>query len=179
MYNTIRYDKWCSQKLTYDCWIYYTEPTTKNWKSEKLKTKTRICSEVSVNSPGNPCSQSGRRKGRLLWDCRKGFKPGIKEWRADGWRELWVDGTDGGSATQRTGWVRIGEICEWLTKGSRELIPETRGSILEGTILLFVEKMMWMGERVWSKMKSECCEEAELWWGYADMKVGWLWGLCR
>jgi len=26
--------------------------------------------------------------------------------------------------------------------------------------LLFVEKMMWMGER--AKMKSECCEEAEL-----------------
>jgi len=41
--------------------------------------------------------------------------------------------------------------------------------------LLFVEKMMWKGERVWPKMKSECCEEAELWWGYADMKVGWLW----
>ena len=31
-----------------------------------------------------------------------------------------------------------------------------------------------MDERVWPKMKSECCEEAELWWGYADMKVGWL-----
>ena len=28
-------------------------------------------------------------------------------------------------------------------------------------------------------MKSEFCEEAELWWGYADMKVGWLWELCR
>ena len=40
--------------------------------------------------------------------------------------------------------------------------------------LLFVKKMMWMDERVWPKMKSECCEEAELWWGYADMKVGWL-----
>ena len=34
-------------------------------------------------------------------------------------------------------------------------------------------------ERVWPKMKRECCEEAELWWGYADMKVGWLWELCR
>ena len=34
-------------------------------------------------------------------------------------------------------------------------------------------------ERVWPKMKSECCEEAELWWGYADMKVGWLWELYR
>ena len=28
--------------------------------------------------------------------------------------------------------------------------------------LLFVEKIMWMDERVCSKMKSECCEEAEL-----------------
>jgi len=28
-------------------------------------------------------------------------------------------------------------------------------------------------------MKSECCEEAELWRGYADTKVGWLWKLCR
>ena len=23
----------------------------------------------------------------------------------------------------------------------------------------------------------ECCEDAELWWGYTDMKVGWLWEL--
>ena len=28
--------------------------------------------------------------------------------------------------------------------------------------LLYVEKMMWMDERVSPKMKSECCEEAEL-----------------
>ena len=28
--------------------------------------------------------------------------------------------------------------------------------------LLFVEKMIRMEERVWPKMKSECCEEAEL-----------------
>ena len=29
---------------------------------------------------------------------------------------------------------KIGEISAWLTEGSQELIPETRGSILEGTI---------------------------------------------
>jgi len=29
---------------------------------------------------------------------------------------------------------RIGEISAWLMEGSRELIPETRRSILEGTI---------------------------------------------
>jgi len=37
---------------------------------------------VSVNSPGNPCSQSGRRKGRLRWEgfAEKGdFEPGMKE----------------------------------------------------------------------------------------------------
>jgi len=45
--------------------------------------------------------------------------------------------------------------------------------------LLYVDKMMWMDERVWPKMKSECCEEAGLWWVYADMKVGRLWELCR
>ena len=28
--------------------------------------------------------------------------------------------------------------------------------------LLFVEKMVWMDEQVLTKMKSECCEEAEL-----------------
>ena len=38
---------------------------------------------------------------------------------------------------------------------------------------------MWMDERVWPKMKSKCYEEAGLWWGYADKKVGWLWELCR
>ena len=34
--------------------------------------------------------------------------------------------------------------------------------------LLFVGMM---GKQVWPKMKSECCKEAELWLGYADMKV--------
>ena len=43
-------------------------------------------------------------------------------------------GTDGGSAARGTGRGRIGEISAGLTEGSRELIPETTGSILEGTI---------------------------------------------
>ena len=37
--------------------IYRTKPTTKSGKKE-LKSKKQICSEVSVNSPGNPWSQS-------------------------------------------------------------------------------------------------------------------------
>ena len=46
--------------------IYCTEPTSNKWKTEKGKSiKKRMCSEVLVNSPGNPWSQSWRRKGRL------------------------------------------------------------------------------------------------------------------
>ena len=36
------------------------------------------------------------------------------------------------------------------------------GKHTERNDLLFVEKIMRMGERVRPKMKSECCEEAEL-----------------
>jgi len=65
-YDTIRDDILTyAQKPTRVSLIYGTEPATKKWKTEKLKSNKPICSEVSVNSPGNPWSQSGRRKGRL------------------------------------------------------------------------------------------------------------------
>jgi len=36
--------------------------------NRKSREKKRICLEVSVNSPGNPWSQSMRRNGRLWWE---------------------------------------------------------------------------------------------------------------
>ena len=93
---------------------------TTEWK--EYREKKQICSEVSVNSPGNLWSQSGRRKGGLQWEGfaeKESFKPGVEEWRGNGWWKKWVDGTDAGSTTQRTGWCKSGEISAWLTKGSQ------------------------------------------------------------
>jgi len=73
----------CAQKPTSVSLIYRMEPTSKKWKTEKVEIKKRIFSAVSVNSPGNPCSQSWRRKGRLRWAefaGKDGFKPAMKEW---------------------------------------------------------------------------------------------------
>jgi len=76
----------CAQTLTWISLIYRTEPRTK--KENRKKNKKRICSEVSVNSPWNPWSNSWRRKGRLRWVgfaeirfAEKGrFKHEMKEW---------------------------------------------------------------------------------------------------
>ena len=56
------------------------------WRTGGLQSKKTteykwICSEVSVNSPGNPWSQSRRRKSRLWWEGfaeKESFKPGVK-----------------------------------------------------------------------------------------------------
>jgi len=77
----------CARKPTWVSLIYRTEPTTTKCKTEKLKSKKRICSKVAVNSLGNPCSQSWRWKRRLRREVfaeKEGFKPGAKEWWGDG-----------------------------------------------------------------------------------------------
>ena len=69
----------CTQKPTGVSLIYRTEPTTNKWKTD--------CSDVSVNSLGNPCSQSWRRKRRLWCEAlaeNEGLKPGMKELGGDG-----------------------------------------------------------------------------------------------
>jgi len=52
-------------------------------KQKKTKSREQICSEISVNSPGNPrCKYLSRRKEGLQWEGfaeKKGFKPGKKE----------------------------------------------------------------------------------------------------
>jgi len=60
------------------------EPTTKKYKNrKKTKSGKQICSEITVNSPGNPRSKYlSRRKDRLQWKGfaeKEGFKPGKKE----------------------------------------------------------------------------------------------------
>ena len=88
--DTIRYDTirdailTCARKPTWVSLIYRTEPTTKKCKkNRKTKSRKQICSEITVNSPGNPCSGYLRRNEGLQWEGlaeNEGFKPGVKEW---------------------------------------------------------------------------------------------------
>ena len=62
--HTIRYDTRCyiNVRSKANMSRLNLPHATDNWKSVKLKSKKRICSEVTVNSLGNPRSQSWRRK---------------------------------------------------------------------------------------------------------------------
>jgi len=72
------------------------------------------------------------------------------EWKSEG-----IMDDDSGELIELMEEVPLNELGDanwrdysaWLTEGSQELVPETRGSIL-GNDLFFVEKMMWMDERV-------------------------------
>ena len=60
----------CARKPTWVSLIYRTEPTTKKCKNrKKTKSRKQICSEITVNSPGNPRSKYlSRRKEGLQWE---------------------------------------------------------------------------------------------------------------
>jgi len=52
----------CARKPTWDSLIYCAELTTKKCKNRKTTSRKQICWDIPVNSPGNPCSESWRRK---------------------------------------------------------------------------------------------------------------------
>ena len=92
----------------------------------------RISSEVSVNSLGNPwVSPEEEKEGYSGNDLQKneGFKPKVKQWGV-------MD--DDGESMEEVLLEGLGEseleISAWLMERSLELISETRGSILKGTI---------------------------------------------
>ena len=66
----------CARKPTCVSLIYRTEPTTKKCKNrKKTKSRKQICPEITVNSPGNPCSKYlSKKKGRAIVGriCREG-----------------------------------------------------------------------------------------------------------
>jgi len=65
--------------------IYRTESTTKNCKTEKLKSKSRYVRSNS-KSLGNHVVSSEKEKERLQWEgfAEKGFESGMKERKDDG-----------------------------------------------------------------------------------------------
>jgi len=76
---TIRYDTirdvilTCARKPTWVSLIYHTEPTIKKCKNRKTTSRKQICSEITVNCLGNPCSETWRRKRKgydWLWLLR-------------------------------------------------------------------------------------------------------------
>jgi len=63
----------CARKPTRVGLLYRTEPTTKKCKNRKTKSRKQVCSEITVSSLGNPCSESGRiGKTAVAGICRKG-----------------------------------------------------------------------------------------------------------
>ena len=71
--DSLRYDTirdailTCARKPTWISLIYRTQPTTKKCKNRKTKSTKQICSEITVNSPGNPCSEYLRRRNEGLF----------------------------------------------------------------------------------------------------------------
>jgi len=98
---------------------------TNNQKVENRNNKKRICSEVSVNSPGNPWSQSGRSKGRLRWEGfaeKEGFIP-----RKDRESEGVMD--DANLLTSRLPEIRLQVLCLQLSFLTHSVYAYHRGKL--------------------------------------------------
>ena len=84
---TIRYIRYaistCSRKLIWVSLICRTEPTTKKWKTEKLKSKkTDMLRSIGKESEESAQSVLEKKMKAVRRICRKkGFKPGMKEWK--------------------------------------------------------------------------------------------------
>ena len=137
----------CDKKPTWVRLIYSTRNNNWQGRTGRLMSKKRICS----SSPGNPWSQSRRRKGRLWWESfaeKESFKPGVKEWRDDGW-EWWVDGTDGGSATHTTGWGRMERLVRGWWRGAGSWFQRRGGAYCMRMFMKFRESIGYEPEKCW------------------------------
>ena len=94
----------CARKPTWVSLIYRTEPTTKKSKNRKTKSRKQICSEITVNSPGNSCSEYlRRRKEGLQWE-------GFAEKESTSTRNPWARLLSWGSRSGVKGWWLIRSV---------------------------------------------------------------------
>ena len=126
-----------------------------------------------------PWSQSGGQEGNLWWERF------LKEVRP----ELWVkEGAMEGESGELTEWEDV--VGAWTgrteTEGlrwgwRRELFQRQGEAHRKKRSVIRSEDDVRGRARVTidEERLSECCEEVEQRWGGGDMKVGWLWGLCK
>ena len=120
--------------------------TTDRGQQEEWKTKEwkRICSEVSVNSPGNPWSQSRRKKvGYGGKDLQK-RKVLSLEWKSEG-----VMDDESGESMKLMEEMPLKELGEaelerlvWVDGGEPGVDSRDEGKRTGRNDLLFVKKMM-------------------------------------